>query len=92
MKKIFSIKSLIFYIPILSQIYFSNSSAIGETLVGDKELIERESIGRHEIQKVILKNRNIDLKNLSQIDIIVGSSLVQCYFGYQNKSRLVFCF
>ena len=91
MVKLFIANSFIL-IPLFSLGVFVDSIASGETKVGDRELLTRESIGRAEKRQVILENRNIDFKKLSQIEIFFGNSLVKCFFGYQNEHRLVLCY
>ena len=79
-------------IGIVSFPIFLNSTSFGEIKVGDGELLKRESILRIEKKQEILENKNVDFKSLSEIEIVVGSSLVKCFFGYQNNDRLVLCF
>ena len=79
-------------IGIVSFSIFLNSTSFGEIKVGDRELLKRESILRIEKKQEILENKNVDFKSLSEIEIVVGSSLVECFFGYQNNNRLVLCF
>ena len=86
------IKTLSRLITFFSLLLAVGSMALAETRIGDQVLLTRESIVKHVKKEVILENRNIDFKELSQIEIMVGNSLVECFFGYQNESRLVLCY
>jgi len=68
------------------------TETLGETRIDERKLLSRDSIGRYEKKETILKNRNIDFKELSRIEVVLGHSLVECFFGYQNKYRLVLCY
>ncbi len=79
-------------IILVSFLLLVGSIAVGETRIGDHEMLARQSIIRNVKKEAILKNRNIDFKELSQIEIITGNTLVECFFGYQNENRVVLCY
>ena len=87
-----TIKTLSRIITFFSLLFVVGSMALAETRIDDQVLLTRQSIVRNAKKEVILKNKNIDFKELSQIKIMLGSASVECFFGYQNESRLVLCY
>ena len=72
--------------------FLSSNMALGDSDMDLEELLIRESITRYSKREFIKKNRNIDFNNLSQMKVVLGESSVECFFGYQNKKRLVLCY
>ena len=72
--------------------FLSSTMALGDSDMDLEELLIRESIIRHTKREFIKKNKNIDFNNLSQMKVVLGESSVECFFGYQNKQRLVLCY
>jgi len=87
-----TIKTLSRVTMFFSLLLMVESMTLAETRIGDQVLLTRESIVRNTKKEVILKNKNIDFKELSQIKIMSGNALVECFFGYQNESRLILCY
>ncbi len=85
-------KTLLALITCFSFFSMAGTETLGETRIDDRQLLSRDSIDRYEKKEIILKNRNIDFKELSRIQVVSGHSLVECFFGYQNKNRLVLCY
>ncbi len=72
--------------------FLSSTMALGDSDMDLEKLLIRESIIRHTNREFIKKNKNIDFNNLSQMKVVFGESSVECFFGYQNKQRLVLCY
>ena len=72
--------------------FLSNTMALGNSKIEYEKLLTRESIIRHTKKELIKKNRNIEFDNLFQIKVVLEGSSVECFFGYQNKQRLVLCY
>ena len=87
-----TIKTLSRFIMFFSLLLVVESMTLAETRIGDQVLLTRESIVRNTKKEVILKNKNIEFKELSQIKIMFGNASVECFFGYQNESKLVLCY
>ena len=56
------------------------------------KLKERNTISKFEMNKKILNNKNIDFNKMFNIKIDLESSIINCYFGYQENSRIVLCY
>ena len=85
-------KTLLALITCFSFFFMAGTETLGETRIDERKLLSRDSIDRYEKKEMILKNRNINFKELSRIQVVFGHSLVECFFGYQNKNRLVLCY
>ena len=96
-QSIFRIRTSVFretrvIVALFVQGILSSTMALGDSEMDLEKLLIRESIIRHTKREFIKKNKNIDFNNLSQMKVVLGESSVECFFGYQNKQRLILCF
>ena len=67
-------KTLLALITCFSFFSMAGTETLGETTIGDRKLLSRDSIDRYEKKEIIRKNRNIDFKELSRIQVVSGHS------------------
>ena len=80
-----------FHLLIIFKVLFC-TLAQSEIMLDDRPLLERESLARREKSESIEKNRDLELKQLSEFEIFHAGTLVKCLFGYQDKRRFVLCY
>ena len=68
------------------------SSSLAKAIDIETQLLNRKEISKVDLKNKILKNKNVDFNKLMNLKIHLDKSEVNCFFGYQDDSRIVLCY
>ena len=68
------------------------SSSLAKAVDIENQLLNRKEISKVDLKNKILKNKNVDFNKLMNLKIYLDKSEVNCFFGYQDDSRIVLCY
>ena len=78
---------------IFSSLFFIYiSSSLAKDVDIESQLLNRKEISKFDLKNKILKNKNVDFNKLMNLKIYLDKSEVNCFFGYQDDSRIVLCY
>mgnify|MGYP001437787155 CR=1 FL=1 len=78
---------------IFSSLFFIYiSSSLAKDVDIESQLLNRKEISKFDLKNKILKNKNVDFNKLMNLKIYLDKSEVNCFFGYQDDSRIILCY